>query len=314
MPRTAPFARAVDDLVASMRVGGLPSARNLLVTAFGDAMRPYGALVSVRSLGRLLAPLDVDERLVRTSLTRLVGDTLVTSLRRANRSYYGVHPEADALFERAEARIYGAPAQAWDGHWTLVVIDGGDGTPASRAGLRRELEWVGLGTIAPNVMASPLTSTDDVIAVLDRLHVGRGALVTRARVTGGSIAASDVDLARRCVPLDDLAARYTQVAGWLAPLLDAPPPDDAADGEQAFTARLLAIACFRRVVLTDPLLPAALLPQPWPGVLARRVVADLYRRVAAPSEAWLRAVAVTPDGSLGVRAADPARRFDAQTS
>lgn len=39
---------------------------------------------------------------------------------------------------------------------------------------------------------------------------------------------------------------------------------NAADAD-AFTARILLIHHYRRVVLRDPLLPSALLPADWPG-------------------------------------------------
>ncbi|MCA1843679.1 MAG: phenylacetic acid degradation operon negative regulatory protein PaaX, partial [Actinobacteria bacterium] len=44
------------------------SARTLLVTVFGDSVVPHGGEVWIGSLTRLVEPLGVSERLVRTSL------------------------------------------------------------------------------------------------------------------------------------------------------------------------------------------------------------------------------------------------------
>ncbi|MGB1609449.1 MAG: hypothetical protein ACPHGX_03545, partial [Ilumatobacteraceae bacterium] len=52
---------------------GAPSARNLIVTLFGDLIGTSGR-VSVRSIGDLLESFGVNDRLARTSLSRLVGD------------------------------------------------------------------------------------------------------------------------------------------------------------------------------------------------------------------------------------------------
>jgi phenylacetic acid degradation operon negative regulatory protein len=139
------MTEALEQLVASLRSHGMPSVRNILVTVFGDALRPYGAAVSVQSLTRILAPLEVPERSIRTSLTRLADDDLVTIDRVGNRSFYRVDPSAEALFDRAELRIYHDPDSEWDGHWTMAIIDSGVGTSDQRATLRRQRGWLGLG-------------------------------------------------------------------------------------------------------------------------------------------------------------------------
>ena len=52
-------------------------------------------------------------------------------------------------------------------------------------------------------------------------------------------------------------------------------------------ARVLLIHEFRRAVLRDPGLPAALLPADWPGAAARQLAGLLYRKLAANSERYL---------------------------
>ena len=54
----------------------------------------------------------------------------------------------------------------------------------------------------------------------------------------------------------------------------------------------------RRAVLKDPLLPADLLPEDWPGAAARDLCATIYRTVAPAAEAWLDANATTDTGPL----------------
>ena len=55
----------------------------------------------------------------------------------------------------------------------------------------------------------------------------------------------------------------------------------------AFTARILLIHYYRRVVLRDPLLPTALLPKDWPGRAARQLCGEIYRGLLPASEQWL---------------------------
>ncbi len=54
-------------------------------------------------------------------------------------------------------------------------------------------------------------------------------------------------------------------------------------------ARTLLIHDWRRIVLRDPGLPAALLPQDWPGEAARHLTASIYGALEDRSEAWLDA-------------------------
>ena len=66
----------------------------------------------------------------------------------------------------------------------------------------------------------------------------------------------------------------------------------------ALVVRLLLVHEYRRAVLKDPLLPADLLPEDWPGAAARDLCATIYRTVAPAAEAWLDANATTDTGPL----------------
>ena len=51
----------------------------------------------------------------------------------------------------------------------------------------------------------------------------------------------------------------------------------AHDPAQSFVVRTLLIHAYRRVLLRDPQLPAALLPLDWPGAAAYALCRDFYR-------------------------------------
>jgi len=78
---------------------------------------------------------------------------------------------------------------------------------------------------------------------------------------------------------------------------------------EAFTARILLIHQYRRVVLRDPLLPVALLPRDWPGGAARKLCADIYRGVLSSSEQWLDRHGSNENGPLPAAGKELARRF-----
>jgi phenylacetic acid degradation operon negative regulatory protein len=288
----------VDRLRSATISDGAPSARNLLVTVFGDALQPHGSdtAVSVRSLATLLEPFGVSERLVRTSLTRLVNDGLLATVAVGRRSFYGVAPDSVALFRQADARIYGSRRRDWDRSWTIVVVDGTESTAARRAALRQRLTWAGLGVVAPNVMASPVVSPQDAADAVQQVGGFENVLVSRARLFDGVGTIDEEELARRCAPLDEVAGRYATFVDEFEVFdrvtVGSLPPDDA------FKLRVLLVAAYRRIVLVDPLLPESLLPDGWAGARARALAAAVYASCAEASERHLAELVELPAGSL----------------
>ena len=293
------------DLREAVCSNGAPSARNLLVTVFGDALLPEGpgTTASVAALAEMLGGFGVSERLVRTSLTRLVNDGLLTVESRGRRSSYGVAPGALELFRQADDRIYRDAPPEWDGSWTIVVIDGGEATAARRAKLRQTLGWAGLGVVAPNVMASPVVPAAAAAEVVGSVGGFENVLVSRSHVVEGAGTLGAEELARRCVDLDETTERYAQFVerfgrfdrSALAALTEV----------DSLKLRILLVASFRRIVLSAPQLPAELLPGGWIGDTARALAGSLYASAAAASQRQLTRV-------LGsdVMSAPPIARFD----
>jgi phenylacetic acid degradation operon negative regulatory protein len=284
----------VIDLDAAVCSDGAPSARNLLVTVFGDVLLPAGpdVEVTVQQLTELLAPFGVNERLVRTSLSRIAREGVLTARAEGRRSFYRVSDEAQRTFRVADRRIYLAPSDAWDGSWTIVVLDGSEATSARRAELRQELAWAGLGTVAPNVMASPVVPAAAVAEVVERIGGFERVLVSRAEVVRGAGLIGPDELVRRSSELDKIERRYADFADRFERF------DDATlthlDPERAAKARILLVATFRRIALADPQLPASLLPAGWSGRRARDEARRVYAALAVRSDEHLTAVTGRP--------------------
>jgi phenylacetic acid degradation operon negative regulatory protein len=81
------------------------------------------------------------------------------------------------------------------------------------------------------------------------------------------------------------------------------------DDADAFTARILLIHHYRRIVLRDPLLPTELLPTDWPGRGARALCGEIYRSLLPASERWLDQHALDENGALPPGEAALAERF-----
>lgn len=265
-------------------------AGSLVVTVFGDAVVPRGGVLSLESLLAITRAFRIADGVVRTALSRLVADGWFERWKLGRNSFYRLTGSGAAAFARATARIYGPPAPAWSGTFDLLLLDGAND-------LRAELAGAGYGSLAPDLMIGARSATG----------VGEGALRLAARPEDAATARR---LAARAWPVAEVADRYARFAATFAAagkVVAAHPPA----GLDALVLRILLIHEYRRAVLKDPLLPADLLPEDWPGAAARDLCAAIYRAVAPVAEAWLDANATTDTGPLPPAGAEFAARFAA---
>ena len=264
-----------------------PRAKSLIVTVWGDALAPHGGGAWLAGLIRLMAPFGINERLVRTSVFRLTQDGWLHSATHGRMSRYRLTEEGRRRFDDAHLRIYARPADAWNGGWELVVADAVP--PAMRAGLRKELNWSGFGALGPTVFLRPAQSGRAGPAVLDapgvaeRVIVGAaGNMPGRRPLTAAVATAWDLTL---------LAADYRRFLQRFGAVIDRfrATRDGAHDPQQCFVVRTLLIHAYRRVLLRDPLLPAALVPLDWPGAAAYALCRDFYRLTHRSAERHLAA-------------------------
>ena len=280
-----------DALVRSFRQRPDASARTLLVTVFGDGVEPHGGEVWAGSLLRLVEPLGVNERLVRTSLNRLVGEGFLVTRRHGKRSFYSVTPMARREVRQAERHIYHPRGDPWDGRWTVVVNTSAVGPPA-RAAVRQHLSRLGFSALSPSVHITPFDRTDALRQVLDDLGLGSQLAVFRGEVPP-TTGLEDADLAALLsTDLKALEPAWRKFLRRFRPLADAVDEGAATQvtPESAFLAQTLLIHNYRRIVLKEPELPAGLWPPGWVGDAAYDVSARCYHALAGPAEAHLLAV------------------------
>lgn len=310
----APAASALERLTARLIKADPPRAKSLCVSLLGDALEPHGGAIWLGDLIALLQPLGINERLLRTSVFRLVAEGWLHAERHGRRSLYRLSPQGARNTAHAAQRIYQAAEPPWNGEWTLVIIPRTNSNGlAERTELRRALEWEGYGMVAPGVFAHPRAQPDAAGGILESLGIPDKAVVLAARDLPGVGALPLAALAAQCWNLDELAEQYRGYIHQFAPLektLEAAaqagdPPAPAA----AFAGRMLLLHRWRRIVLHDPRLPADMLPPDWPGHAARTLCRRLYWALFDASEAHLQAVAGHGEGHFRPLAAEALRRF-----
>jgi phenylacetic acid degradation operon negative regulatory protein len=296
---------ASQSLVAEFRSRTTLRAGSLITTVFGDAIAPRGGTVWLGSLITAMQEFGVNERLVRTSVFRLVQDGWLQSQQIGRRSYYSLTEQGRERFEQATQKIYGEPAAAWDGEWTTILITGLE--PATKDLVRKELGWLGFGSLSPNVLAHPLPDMGVLDLALERLGLGNDVVVMTGQTVRNESGMRA--LVRDSWNLPDIDERYASFVERFRPVLKAHGKDANVSPKSAFLVRTLLIQEYRKVLLRDPQLPAELLPAGWHGTAAYQLCRNLYQAVYAAADDYLTQTMETADGPLPPPAAAFMQRF-----
>lgn len=279
--------KRLDDFRQQSRV----QAGSLIISVFGDAVLPRGGRIWLGSLIKLLEPLELNERLIRTSVFRLAKEEWLRTEAHGRRADYMLTPAGQRRFEEASRHIYAANAPLWDRRWRLILMVG-DIDSKQRDRLRRALFWQGFGMIGSDCFVHPsadLSTAFDAL-ISDGMSDLLGKLMPLlAADSRFGLSASDIDMVQRAWNLEQLSTAYADFVTCYHPILEAIRHDlqGDIDPENAFLLRTLLIHDYRRLLLRDPELPDILLPVEWPGQKARLLTRELYRRLLQPSERYL---------------------------
>ena len=285
---------ASKSLVAEFRSRRTLRTGSLITTVFGDSIAPRGGTVWLGSLITAMHGFGINERLVRTSVFRLVQEGWLRSDQVGRRSYYSLTEEGRARFEQATQKIYGEPVSEWDGKWTTVLlnsIDSGD-----RDAVRKELGWLGFGPLSSNVLAHPAPDMDGLDVTLERLDVADELVVMSGQTVRNE--SSMRRLAENSWSLADIDEGYASFVSRFRPLMAGYGKDANVSPKSAFLVRTLLIQEYRKVLLRDPQLPAELLPDGWHGAAAYQLCRNLYRAIYSQADDYLSATMETADGPL----------------
>jgi phenylacetic acid degradation operon negative regulatory protein len=264
---------------------------SLIMTLMGDAIMPRGGVVALSTVLDLCAGLDIGSGVVRTAVSRLASDGWVVASRQSRASFYEIGPARRGEFVRASRHIFGPSRRPQVDRLSLILLEAGDAREALRNRLTRLgfVAWQGVmlaperplpPSVAASVLAVTATAADDTIR----------------------------RIATKAWRLEGLAALYADFIGSFRPVAAVAQQFEPRD---AMLARILLVHDYRKIMLRDPRLPVAFLPDPWIGATARGLCAAIYAALRDASERWLDANALVQggglppaDSSLGHRFAD----------
>lgn len=251
--------------------------RHLIVTVYGLYGRAAGGWLSVSSLIRLLADLDVDSAAVRSSISRLKRRGMLTADRRDDLAGYRLSDEAMAILREGDSRIFRRRETTLADGWLLVIFSVPESHRHLRHVLRSELTKLGFGMVAPGAWIAPAHLGDTTEQVLQRHALDEYAELFLAshRAFG--------DIGQKAGSWWNLAGLERRYAEFVASHADAAA---AASGREAFTRYVRILTDWRRLSYIDPGLPAELLPSRWAGTEAAELFFAVRARLDEPARQY----------------------------
>ncbi len=258
---------------------GSASASDLLITVFGELMRPTGARAWTQTLVDAMAVVGVEEKATRQAVSRLADKGWLTPERVGRRTRWRLTEWATAVLERGAERIYGLGQRhdPWNGHWLVLLASVPEARRAMRGPLSVRLGWAGFGSLGNGTWICPRIEREHEAARVVRDLGIDGAAMFRCALTD---LGDPVELAQRAWQPDELATEYE---AFLAARAELPRPT----GDAAAAGNLIRLVdAWRGFPLLDPDLPAELLPTGWPGERAAQAFTESRAAWSGPATAW----------------------------
>jgi phenylacetic acid degradation operon negative regulatory protein len=204
-------------------------------------------------LVRLVELFGVSEGTTRVALSRMVASGELT----VDEGRYALASPALLARQAAQERGRTTPADGWDGTWAMAIVTVERREAPARVAFRDAAVALRLAELREGVWMRPANLDSrwgDSRAVVDDQCTWMKATPDRP----AALAASLWDLDAWAADAQALVARMKR--GRVS--LD-------RDGFDAIPEGFVTSAAVLRLLRTDPLLPSALLPKAWPGVLLR---------------------------------------------
>ncbi|CAN7481085.1 phenylacetic acid degradation operon negative regulatory protein PaaX [Bosea sp. LjRoot9] len=287
------MSRATLDPILDHLRGEPSRTWSIIITIYGDAIVPRGGCVWLGTLLAFFRAMGLSDGLVRTAMSRLASDGWLERIKVGRNSFYRLADKGRDTFRHASEQIYTLHSPPWPGRFDMVLFDGGPDREATKAVMER----AGFGIASPALWLAPAGAALPELA--------NGAL----RFEAGGDLSTNRALAARSWPLDCIAEAYRRFQAAFEPLAAGLEGGVRLSDLDALVARILLIHEYRRVVLRDPVLPADILPEDWPGASARSLCAAIYRQVLPGSERWLDQNASNESGEPLPRSSEIESRF-----
>jgi len=269
---------------AHARIGNPPmKPRAIVWDLFGDHLRYIDdGRIPMRALNQMLDVFGVGESTTRVVLSRMRREGWFTTCREGRQTSYALTGRSIRMLDEGRTRIFDRGRDNWDGIWRTVIYAVPEQSRGERDRVRRTLAWHGFGPLAAATWISPHPRLETVRDALSNLSATRMDLLESRALSR----AADREMAFRCWDLDSLGRDYVELISGYEQLH--PAALAALPGPEALRRQVELVASYRALPFRDPDLPAALLPEGWPGWRAHELFIAAHDALHGPAETFVR--------------------------
>ena len=236
----------------------------------------------MKDLQTLTDRLGIEVGTLRTAMSRLAKDGWVKRERQARNSFYTLSSAGTREFVEATRRIYAGQSDSMDKNITLAI------SSQRNAGSRLEQDKFLAKTSAFLIRTGCAVWRSENAPSRSDLEAMDFFVVSGTIDAASSWVGDTFERPELRQPFETMQSRW-EIANKNVSVLHGLPPLDA------MALRILLIHDWRRTILRQPVVPAAMIPEDWPEASCRSMVGTIYHAILPASEAWW-SLGITPEG------------------
>lgn len=236
-----------------------------------DDDRPLSGASIVFVMGKL----GVGESAARSVLQRNTAKGFIVRHKHGRKTFYTLSERARGILREGQEKMFsGWQPQDWDGRWTFVRVPVPESKRALRHRLSSSLSWAGFGQVEGGTWVAP--GPHDVAEILGEARAGLAPIAAY----GAPQDPTTDQMLLGAFDLDELAERYEAFGRkWATVDFESQSSIDALGAWDALVRRVELHFDWLALTRTDPQLPAALLPEDWPGAVQGERFRELSSRL-----------------------------------
>lgn len=254
------------------------NSKFILLVVLGEYISERGGEIWLSDLLYLLDLLGVGEHTGRSTINRMAREGWFLVDRDGRNSRIKLTQKGYNVFEGGTLRVNETTTADWDGRWHMVTYSLPEEKRKIRNDLRKQLTWLGYGSLHPGFWFSPNDRHQELAASLADLGVADAVHLFSGTYDG---ALGTAELVQLCWDLEGLSAEYDQFNGYYQKVLEAFAGIADPDPEACFVRRAWLTIHLFPILQKDPNLPLTLLPNNWSGRIGRTLFTE-YRKVLTP--------------------------------
>lgn len=292
------FNKLVTEIIGTYSESQIVHSNSLILSIFGDFVSAHGGTIWLGSLIKLVGPLGINQRLVRTSVFRLTEKGVLQSKQVGRRSFYSLTEKGFRQFSSAAERIYRYHDNKWDGDWCLVFTTLNNLEKKYRERFQNELAWLGFNRLANGVYAHPLVTLEEVKKVVTEMSLEDSVVVMQARSSGEDSLIASGNLIKSSFNVYAMKEEYQEYINFFKGILKSAESTAQKSAESCFLIRLLLIHKYRRILMREPEIPHELMPAECLSHKARDITEKLYKLICNQAEDYFMEIAESESVNL----------------